>query len=82
MADPLQVPIISKMEGHWQKLCALVINKLAPGGVTITVDDMKAFPENHHLLTHGKMDGIELKIVSPEQAAAIHEYNQTQKGSA
>lgn len=78
----MDAPILGQVEGHWHKLMALVVWKLAKDGVTITAEDMTTFPEGYSLLTHGKLDGITLKVVSPEQAATIREYNQTQKGSA
>lgn len=37
--------MMMQSEGNWQKYFALVLFKLAPNGVNITVDDMKAFGE-------------------------------------
>ena len=75
--------IMQQSEGHWQKYLMLVLSKLAPDGVTITVRDMEKFAgEERILLTHGHVDSIEFKLVSRAEADRIVAYDKTRKGTA
>ena len=75
--------IMQQSEGHWQKYLMLVISKLAPAGVTITIRDMeKLAGEERVLLTHGHIDSIEFKLVTRAEADRIVAYDKTQKGTA
>ena len=75
--------IIQQSEGHWQKYLMLVISKLAPDGVTVTVQDMEKFAQQERiLLTHGHVDSIEFKLVTRAEADRIVAYDKAQKGAA
>ena len=75
--------IMQQSEGHWQKYLMLVISKLAPAGVTITVRDMeKLAGEERILLTHGHIDSIEFKLVTRAEAERLIAYDKTQRGTA
>ena len=64
--------ILQQTEGHWQKLLALIVWKLAKQGVMITADDIMAFgKEGLVLLTHGLPDGIEFKMVTQTEASQL-----------
>lgn len=65
-------PAVEQTLENAQKLLAMVVWKLAPQGVRITVDDMERFAaEGGVFLTHGHRDSFEFKIVTPEEAERI-----------
>lgn len=75
--------ILKQSEGHWQKYLMLVLAKLAPGGVTITLKDIEKFDQQQRvLLTHGHVDSIEFKLITPADAIRIAAYEKTRKGTA
>ncbi len=75
--------MMMQSEGNWQKYFALVLFKLAPNGVNITVDDMKAFGEqpNTVVLTHGHSDSIDFKLIDWKTAKILSDHEATQRGT-
>lgn len=76
--------MMQQSEGHWMQYLALVLAKLAPGGVTITAADMKKMASSGEMivLTHGHVDSIEFKLVTRAEADRIVAYDKTRKGTA
>lgn len=71
-------PVLDQMEGQWMKFFALVVWKLAPNGVEITMADIDKFAaEGGILLTHGHRESFEFRIVTPEAAARLAEHEAT-----
>lgn len=66
------------------KYVGLILNKLAPEGVTITVKDMEKIAEGEGrvVLVQGHYDSIEFKLVTPEEAERISKYDSQQRGRA
>jgi hypothetical protein len=63
--------VLQQVQEHWMKICALLVWKLAPNGVTLTEKDIASFPPDHVLLTHGHRDSFEFKLVTNDEAALI-----------
>lgn len=76
--------MMQQSEGHWQKYLCLVIWKLAREGVVITSADIIEFAnqDKNVLLTHGHIESIEFKLVTPAEAERIRNYDRKQKGTA
>lgn len=69
-------PVLDQIESiGYMKFMALLVHKLAPNGVTITVEDIARFPPDGVLFAHGHRDSFDFKIVTQEQAdrLAAHE---------
>ena len=69
-------PVLDQIESiGYMKFMALLVHKLAPNGVKITVEDIARFPPNGVLFAHGHRDSFDFKIVTQEQAdkLAAHE---------
>ena len=73
--------MLQQVDGHWQKLAALLIFKLAGGRrVTITTQDMQALAANYApgipcVLTRGKPGCIELSLVTQAEAIRLAEFD-------
>lgn len=75
--------VFGQLQEHWQKMAALIVWKLAPKGVTITIDDIASFPQDRFLLTHGHKDSFEFKIVTKEEAERLAAHDEaTNRGRA
>lgn len=75
--------VFDQVDGQWMKLLAMVVWKLAPNGVEITVADMASFPPDGTLVTHGHRDSFEFKIVNEEQAKLLAAHDEaTNRGRA
>ncbi len=74
--------ILQQLEGHWQKICALLVWKLARQGVTLTHAEIEACTKEGELvlLTHGHYDSIEFKLVTPKEAQRIVEHERKRHG--
>lgn len=74
--------ILQQMDGHWQKLCALLVWKLARQGVTLTHEEIKQCTSEGELilLTHGHYDSIEFRLVTPAEAERIVAHDRTMHG--
>lgn len=75
-------PMLQQLDGHWQRLAAVLVWKLAKDGVTLTLDDLAQFPQDMVLLTHGHKDSIEYKLVTREAAERIAAHDRAQRGRA
>ena len=74
--------ILQQLDGQWQKICALLVWKLARQGVTLThkeIDECTAEGELI-LLAQGHYDRFEFKLVTPEQAAVIMAFERNKHG--
>ncbi len=68
-------PVLGQLDGNYMKFLALVVWKLAPSGVRITVADIKKLgAEGGVLFAHGHYDSFEFKIVSPAAAQRLAAY--------
>ena len=80
--------ILQQVDGHWQKLAALIVWKcIGRGTVTITVEDMQRLDDEFApgvpvLLTHGHADSIEFRIVDEAAAKRLAEHDRTLRGRA
>jgi hypothetical protein len=75
--------ILQQLDGEWQKICALLLWKLAPNGVTLTHDDIQRFPQDLALYTHGHKDSIDFKMITLEAAKLLAEHDaRTNRGRA
>lgn len=80
--------ILQQVDGHWQKLAALIVWKcVGRGTVTITAEDIQgcaaAFaPGPPTLLTHGHADSIEFRLVDEAAAKRLAEHDRTLRGRA
>lgn len=74
--------ILQQLDGQWQKMCALLVWKLARQGVTITDTEIdKCIGEGELiLLTHGHHDSIEFKLVTPAEAERIVAHDRSMHG--
>jgi hypothetical protein len=74
--------VLEQLAEHWQKLAAVLVWKLTPKGVTISHEDLKRFPADQVLLTHGHRESIEFRLVSLEEAhkLAAHDREMQPKG--
>lgn len=77
-----EAAILQQVDGHWQKLAALLVWKLAKTGVTLTEKEISEFPPDLVLLTHGHKDSIEFKMVTQDEAQRLAEYDAAQAGHA
>jgi hypothetical protein len=70
--------------GMWQRYLALVLQKLAPEGVTITKQDVEYFAEadKHVVLIVGGGDSFTLKMITPTEAERLAAYDAGMCGSA
>lgn len=69
-------PVVDQVAENAGKFLALVVWKLAPKGVTITMKDIERFAaEGGIFFAHGHRESFDFKIVTPEEAArlAAHE---------
>lgn len=79
--------ILQQSQEHWMKYLSIVVWKLAPKGVTLTMKDFEEVlrrtgtDEELTLLTHGHYDSIEFKIVTRAEALCIAEHDAKQRGT-
>ncbi len=78
--------VLQQVDGHWQKLTAIILWKLLPPGgvVKITADDIAAMhkhfaPEGPAVFTHGMVDGMEFSLVTAARARALAEFDEQQR---
>lgn len=80
--------ILQQVDGHWQKLAALIVWKcVRRGTVTITLEDMQRLeaefaPGKSNLLLHGHADYLEFRLVDDESAKRLAEHDRNLKGTA
>lgn len=79
--------VLDQIQEHYQKLLAMVVWKLAPGGVTLSLADIERFAHATEagdavLLTHGHFDSIEFKIVDAASAQRLADHDAKQRGRA
>lgn len=79
--------IIQQVEGQLDKLFAAVVHKAGGGKpIKITADDLRELSEKFDnfpvLFTHGMSDGIELSVVSAEQAKVIAAHDASLRAKA
>lgn len=75
--------MLRQSDGMWQKYCALVLSKVAPEGAMITAEDIVKFQNSGRmLLIHGHRDRFELKLVTPEEAEMLAQWDSERKGTA
>lgn len=80
--------ILQQTDGHWQKLAAFIIWKLAGAApVRITAADMESMaaafaPGIPVILTHGHSDSIEFSIVTEEAAQRLAAHDKNMRGGA
>jgi hypothetical protein len=79
-------PILDQLEGHWQKISALLMQRFSKRGevVVITADEIGKlnddWPDGAILLVGGHVDSITLKLVTPAEAQRAIEYDKTMQG--
>ena len=73
--------MLQQSEGMWHKYVGLLLHKLAPEGVTITMADLEAFgfDERNVVLVHGHYDFFELKLVTAADAERLVAYDKQQQ---
>lgn len=80
--------MMQQAEGQWQKFAALMVAKyLADTGkksLHVMAADIEQFHErdDNVLCTHGHVDSIEFKLVTPSQAATLVAYEAGMRGNA
>lgn len=80
--------VLQQLDGHWQKLAALILWKLAGRQmVTVSHADMERFskefaPEYAVIFTHGRHDAIDFQIVTVADAERIAAHDKSQRGMA
>lgn len=75
--------ILQQVQEHWMKLAALLVWKLAPNGVNLTLEDIASFPPDRFLLTHGHRESIEFRLVTKEEAERLAAHDAaTNRGTA
>ena len=73
--NPNPQPEVPKI--RYDQLLAVVVHKLAPAGITISPLDLKDFMSGDMLLMNAvSAEGIDLKVVTKEEAKAILESGQ------
>jgi hypothetical protein len=82
-------PILTQLEGQYEKFLLLVLRKYKPNGVVITHADIEALlrenegPDPIVLFSHGHKDSIEFKAIRTSQAAVIQAHHErTMQGRA
>lgn len=67
----------------WQKYVGLLLFKLAPQGVTLTLEDLKKMSEAQDLvvLVRGRNNNVEFSLVTPEKAEMLAIQEQTHTGN-
>ena len=79
---------LTQTREHWQKLFTLLLWKLAPAGVTITLADILEFERQQKirermLLTYGHRESFEFKLVTVAEGNRLAEYDaQVNRGKA
>jgi hypothetical protein len=76
-----------QLREHWQKMCALLVWKLARTGTAINQAEIEQFLReseagNAVLLTLGHADSIEFKIVTHDEAVRLAKRDQSRTGHA
>jgi hypothetical protein len=81
--------VLQQVEGHWQKLCGLILWKTVgrDKSVTVTLQDMQALADEFApgiavVLTHGHSDSLEFKLVDEAAARRLAAHDATMRGSA
>lgn len=61
------------MEGQWHKMCAVLMQKQGITSIDITSTDLDALVNSGHsnIVCDAKMDRIQLRLVSDEEAVAL-----------
>lgn len=81
-------PILDQLRGHWQKVAALLLWKLAKReAVRISVTDIEEFARTEEgdgavLITMGHFDGFTLRIATKAEGETVIAHQQTLRGSA
>lgn len=74
------------LDGHWQKICAMLVWKFAKDGTAVTAAEIEQMnrenPQGLTLLAHGHYDNIEFKLVSQADAMRMAAWDAQQKGRA
>lgn len=69
-------PVVDQVESNAVKFLALLVWKLAPKGVTITMADIAKFSaEGGVLFSHGHPTSFDFRIVTPEEAARLAQHH-------
>jgi hypothetical protein len=74
--------ILDQVREHWMKVTALLVWKLSREGVTLSKEDIEAFPDDQVLVTIGNQEEMQFKIISREQAELLADHNESQTGHA
>lgn len=73
--------MVQQSDGLYAKYLALVVAKLAPNGVRITVDDIHNFADSGKVLAMiGENDAFSFKLVSPDEAQKLIEHDKGRCG--
>jgi hypothetical protein len=82
-------PILDQLDGQWQKIAGLILFKLLAKGeeVVLTLDDMKRcereWPKGIIVFAHARPDDtLAFKIISPDEAKRITEFENQNVGHA
>ena len=61
------------MQDQWHKMCAVLMNKQGITSIDITAADLDALVNSGHMniVCDAKMDRIQLRLVSDEEAVAL-----------
>ena len=73
--DPQPEPELKQV--MYNQLLAVVLNKLAPAGIVLTPEDIQPFVNGEMLLMQAiTKDGIDLKVITKEEAEVIKKNGQ------
>lgn len=71
---------LAQLQGRWQKLCVVLLWKLAKDGVVLKQLDRDAVPADKVLLAHGHREDIEYRFVPRAEAARIQKWERDNEG--
>lgn len=80
--------VLQQVDGHWQKLFAILLWKFAKRDVVVVKDtDIEAMakefaPCGPIVFTHGQVDGFRFSLVTEEKAKEIAAFDAMQRGTA
>jgi hypothetical protein len=80
--------VLAQVEGHWQKLFAMLLWKLkGTEQVRVALTDIEAMaaafaPEGPVVYTHGHFDSLDFQLVTREAADRLAAHDKTQRGTA
>lgn len=81
-------PVLGQLDGHWQRITALLLHKLVERGgeVVLSAEDMKRYaeewPQGAIVMVDGRFDSLAFKLVTIEEARRIAAHQQTMQGHA